>query len=46
MTLADMIEEYLNQQGQELTAEQRLAIELVEQQHPNEVWTLKGSAAE
>lgn len=42
MTLADMIAEYLAQQGQELTAEQRRAIELIEQLYPNQVWTLKG----
>jgi len=41
MTLADFIQEYLDQQGQELTEQQRLALELLEQQYPNQSWTLK-----
>ena len=40
MTLADFIQEYLDQQGQELTEQQRLAIELIEQQYPSQSWTL------
>ena len=41
MTLADFIQEYLDQQGQELSEQQRLAIELIEQMYPNQSWTLK-----
>ena len=44
MTLADFIQEYLDQQGQELTDEQKLAIELIEQMYPNQSWTLKEAA--
>lgn len=39
--LKDFIEEYLNQLGKELTEEQRLAIDLIEAQYPNESWELK-----
>jgi hypothetical protein len=44
MNLANFIQEYLNQQGQELSDEQKLALELVEQQYPNQSWTLKKAA--
>ena len=44
MTLADFIQEYLDQQGQELSEQQRLAIELIEQMYPNQSWTLKEAA--
>jgi hypothetical protein len=41
MHLANFIQEYLDQQGQELSDQQKLALELLEQQYPNESWTLK-----
>jgi len=44
MNLANFIQEYLDQQGQELSDEQKLALELLEQQYPNESWTLKEAA--
>ena len=44
MTLADFIQEYLDQQGQELSEQQKLALELLEQKYPNQSWTLKGAA--
>ena len=44
MTLADFIQEYLDQQGQELSEQQKLAIELIEQMYPNQSWTLKAAA--
>ena len=44
MTLADFIQEYLDQQGQELSEQQKLAIELIEQMYPNQSWTLKEAA--
>ena len=40
-TLADMITDYISQYGQELTDEQKSAIELIEQLYPNQLWTLK-----
>jgi len=44
MNLANFIQEYLDQQGQELSDEQKLALELLEQQYPNESWRLKAAA--
>ncbi len=44
MNLANFIQEYLDQQGQELSDQQKLALELLEQQYPNESWTLKEAA--
>jgi len=43
MTLADFIQQYLDQQHQELSDQQRLALELLEQQYPNQCWTLKAA---
>ena len=45
MTLADMIQEYLNQQGKDLTDEQRSAIDLLASQYPNQCWTVKEKEA-
>ena len=44
MNLANFIQEYLDQQGQELSDEQKLALELLEKQYPNQSWTLKATA--
>jgi hypothetical protein len=44
MFLSDFIQEYLDQQGQELSEQQKLALELLEQQYPNQSWTLKAAA--
>ena len=44
MTLADFIQEYLDQQGQELSEQQKLALELLEKEYPNQSWTLKEAA--
>lgn len=44
MTLADMIQDYLAQQGKDLSESQRLAIDLLTDQYPNQVWTIKGAA--
>ena len=44
MNLANFIQEYLDQQGQELSDEQKLALELLEKQYPNQSWTLKEAA--
>ncbi len=41
MILADFIQEYLVHQGQELTEQQRMALEMLEKQYPNEAWSLK-----
>ena len=41
MILADFIQEYLVHQGQELTEQQRMALEMLEKQYPNETWSLK-----